>query len=269
MVAREVAERLIPGIDDLNALLMCVRQKHDLPDLTIADKETIEAVKSDPKYDWEAIRQDVEKGLVELFEKVINDVGLNQLILLLRSVIENSWQMKSQLTGDGLGVPDDLAEKLVEGAKKEAESSLEFLHQFYVQSSIRLVEHLRTGSPIDVPAKLFNFVFTVNVPSEDIKFVAAIGLEYNDPEEMAEDLYTEMKRQFPAAPRFTEKDIETADYLAMKRQGKELVEITRIDIMRHPEVMEHSIDDPGYDREFDNRKETLNSKDAPVTRGIR
>ena len=35
----------------------------------------------------------------------------------------------------------------------------------------------------------------------------AIGLEYNDPEEMAEDLYLEMTRQFPDALRLKESSV--------------------------------------------------------------
>ena len=260
MTAREVISRLLPSIEELDQMLTRVRNKHDLPDLTTANEETKKAVNSDPQYDWEAIRQDIENGLNEFFEPAIKETGIDKWIQIFKDVLSNEMLIKAVLTSEMVGTSEGDADKIIDALNLNAEQALEVFHQVYVQSSKRLVEHLRTGRALDIPANLFNLVFSAKFPPNNERVVIAIGLEYNDPEEMAEDLYLEMKRQFPNAPRFTERDIETADYLSMKNRGVELAEITRIDVERHPEVMECSIDDPDYDTEFSNRKETLNRR---------
>ncbi|MGA7193613.1 MAG: hypothetical protein WBW94_08285 [Anaerolineales bacterium] len=260
MTAREVISILLPSIEELNLMLTRIRQKYNLPDLTIADEETKKAVNSDPQYDWEAIRQDIEKGLVEFFEPVIKKSGMDKWLEIFTGIINNSMQIKAVLTSDMLGANEGEADKFIDALNLNAKQGLEMIHQVYVQGSKRLVEHLRTGRPVDIPAEIFNLMFTVKLLPDNEKVVIAIGLEYNDPDEMAEDFYLEMKRQFPNAPRFTEKDKETAGYLSMKNRGVELAEITRIDIERHPEAMIYSIDDLEYDAEFTNRKETLNRR---------
>jgi hypothetical protein len=268
MTVQDVLTRLLPSIEDLDELLSRVRKKYDLPDLTIADRETIEAVKVDAKYDWDAIQQDVEKGLIERIDTVLVETGLNKWLELSRAILDNSQVIKVYLMSMGADVTEDASDKFVAALRMNAESVFDFMRKFYTLTSKRLVEHLKTGGPVDIPVDLINLVFKFQFPNNGEKLVVAIGLEYNDPDELADTLRNKMSEVFDYAPRFSERDVENAEYLAMKNRKVDLAEITRIDIARHPEVMKHSIDDPEYDDEFDNRKETLNRRMLRLQREI-
>ncbi|HUI88352.1 MAG TPA: hypothetical protein VLX61_06465 [Anaerolineales bacterium] len=155
MTAREVISRLLPSIEELNQVLTRVRDKHNLPDLTIADEETKKAVNSDPQYDWESIRQDIEKGLVEFFEPAIKETGIDKWLEIFTSIISSNIQIRVVLSSEMIGASESDADKLIGALNLNAEQALNLLRQVYVQSSKRLVEHLRTGRPVDIPANLF------------------------------------------------------------------------------------------------------------------
>ena len=63
-------------------------------------------------------------------------------------------------------VPEDVADRFIEGLVKNAVSGLEALNIFFKIGSEKILDYLITGRPLEVPAVWFNLVGSISIPPD-------------------------------------------------------------------------------------------------------
>ncbi len=219
---------ILPSHPDFLNIINNIRKKYDIPEISPEDDGITEILLDDNQIDWDAVRQDIENQLRAIPE-------------ILPPGLFSSLQNLKAIENQPLNFPelDELRPELKEQIIKTLtlimsliQPLISFMPDYYKFLSDMMFECIVTGKTRDIPPGWISQVQTLQMFGYPVIF--AIAGQMADPKLISEEFRKEFNKTFGDKPRLSEENLNSAEYLRMKLEGKPLRDILDIYIQRNP-----------------------------------
>lgn len=220
---------LLPSHPDLLPILQEIREKYAIPEIGPEDEGIHELLLSDSDLNLEEIQK-------EIYQKV------REIPDLFPAGFINILQHYETRTEDKFIVPG--LDCLPEDSRIQVEAALQLMYQslipvmesiskYYDDLTLSIFEFLFTGEAREIPSDWLGEAKVISFMGQPM--VMAMAGEFSNPKEIMDKFRFEYTKTFGKdRPKFTDGQLNTAEYLAMKMAGKSIADIADIYIMRHP-----------------------------------
>src|SRR5271157_4517157 len=237
---KTLLDTLLPSTDVLRGILDRIREKYNIPEVMPENEQLAELLQSNDFYDWKAIRDDLEKELRKELQLLLPQ----ELPMLFQGFMEMASKSHGikELEGLNVEINDPNLAMIIGSMMQGVPGVLQYLDQVFAIGAQKLLDHLITGRPIEVPKVWFNLIGSAKFPAGENgeKFVIAVAHQFSDPDEIANEFRKKIIGTFGEKPKLKEADLETAEYLAMRNTDKSIGDILTVFLDRHPNAIPYA-----------------------------
>jgi len=253
MQLSELLGKLLPGHQDTLPIINAIREKYQIPEILPEDEDFTKILLSNNEIDWQAVRNDIEQQIRE------SDLFLPPATKMLYKNIQ-------AINNNSVDFPE-LA-PLDERTRNAVISMFRMIYGLYSQiiPSIddmyntltdMIFENILTGKTREAPQDWFGKV--VAIPSfEGETLIVAMAGEFSDPKVITEQFKSMYTKTFGKdRPALTDMNLKTAEFLAMKLQGKSLKYMVERYADKYPDQFPKNKDTKAYDDAVTKHKATM------------
>ncbi len=243
--------KLIPGHPDVSPIIESIRAKYQIPEIRPHEEDFNKILLSNIEIDWKLVREDIEQQIRE------NDTLLPPDTKMF---YKGAQAINATTDYPELAPLDEKTRNSILLLLKFAYSIftpiVPAVDEMYKALADLVFENILTGKTREAPQDWFAKVFVM--PSFGEKVVVAMAGELSDPKVVAEQFKAEFTKTFGKdRPQLTELNLKTAEYLAMRLQGKSLNDMVELYIDKYPDQFPKNRDSTAYRNAVKKHKATL------------
>jgi hypothetical protein len=255
MEINKLLGKLTPAHPDLIPIIKTIREKYDIPEMEPGEETLAELLGGKAEIDYETMRADIEDELRQTPDLIPKET---QNLINLLVLKENNYEGLKDLEEMTPQVRDSFI-ALLNLVSVFIEPFGYAIEKLYQSLSNNLFEYLISGNASELPEELFQNVFTQNIMGTPV-IVAMCG-QASDPKEVAKQLTAEYTRNFGKdRPKITSSNLDTADFLRMKMEGKSLGYLVDIYAENHPSEFPSDFRSREYKEAKEKQKEKMKKR---------